>query len=129
MGGFQVNPQTFLLVEQASKNLLDEETSGIMGLAFQPLASTRAVPFWEALTSANQLNSPEFSFFLTRFISDQNAKDEEPGGVFTLGGTNNTLFTGEYLVLFRRRADGVLEGTWVHAGSTAAGSETLTPTR
>ncbi len=95
MGGFNVNPQTFLVVEQASKNLLDEETSGIMGLAFQALASTRAIPFWEALTSAGQLNSPEFSFFLTRFIDDANASDEEPGGVFTLGGANNTLFTGD----------------------------------
>ncbi|KAI0084915.1 aspartic peptidase domain-containing protein [Irpex rosettiformis] len=95
MGGFQVNPQTFLVVNQASKGLLDKETSGIMGLAYQALASTRAVPFWEALTSANQLNSPEFSFFLTRFITDANAANEEPGGVFTLGGRNNTLFTGD----------------------------------
>ena len=108
MGGFQVNPQTFLLVEQASKNLLDEETSGIMGLAFQPLASPRAVPFWAALTSANQLNSPAFSFFLTRFISDQNAKDEEPGGVFTLGGTNNTLFTGD-IEFLNIQSNGVID--------------------
>jgi cathepsin D len=95
MGGFTINPQTFLVVEQASQGLLDEETSGIMGLAFQALASTRAVPFWEALTSANQLTSPEFSFFLTRFITDLNANDAEPGGVFTLGGANTTLFTGD----------------------------------
>ena len=47
----------------------------------------------------------------------------------TLRGDHNTLFTGEYLVLYRRRADGVLEGTWLHAGSAAAGSETLTPVR
>ncbi|KAI0338296.1 acid protease [Trametopsis cervina] len=95
MGGFIVNPQQMLLVEQASANILDEETSGIMGLAFQALASTRAVPFWEALTSANQFASPEFSFFLTRFIDDESAQAEEPGGVFTLGGVNNTLFTGD----------------------------------
>ena len=47
----------------------------------------------------------------------------------TLRGDHNTLFTGEYLVLYQRRGDGVLEGTWLHAGSAAAGSETLTPIR
>jgi hypothetical protein len=51
---------------------------------------------------------------LTLFIGD------------TLRGDHNTLFTGEYLVLYQRRADGVLDGTWLHAGG-AAGSETLTP--
>jgi hypothetical protein len=54
---------------------------------------------------------------LTLFIGD------------TLRGDHHTIFTGEYLVLYRRRADGVLEGTWLHAGSAAAGSETLTPIR
>ncbi len=47
----------------------------------------------------------------------------------TLRGDHNSVFTGEYLVLYRARADGVLEGTWVHAGSPAAGAETLTPVR
>ena len=46
-----------------------------------------------------------------------------------LRGDHNSLFTGEYLVLYHARADGVLEGTWVHAGSSAAGAETLTPVR
>ena len=46
-----------------------------------------------------------------------------------LRGDHNSAFAGEYLVLYRARADGVLEGTWVHAGSSVAGSETLTPVR
>ena len=46
-----------------------------------------------------------------------------------LRGDHNSVFTGEYLVLYRARADGVLEGTWVHAGSSASGAETLTPVR
>lgn len=54
---------------------------------------------------------------LTLFIGD------------TLRGDHNTVFTGEYLVLYQRRADGVLEGTWLHAGNAAAGSEILTPIR
>lgn len=47
----------------------------------------------------------------------------------TLRGDHNSVFTGEYLVLYRARPDGVLEGSWLHAGSPAAGAETLTPVR
>jgi hypothetical protein len=47
----------------------------------------------------------------------------------TLRGDHNSVFAGEYLVLYRARSDGVLEGTWVHAGSPAGGIETLTPVR
>lgn len=47
----------------------------------------------------------------------------------TLRGDHNSVFTGEYLVLYRVRADGALEGTWVHTGSPAFGAETLTPVR
>ena len=65
MGGFTIAPQTFLLVTTMSDGLLDGDTSGIMGLAFQSLASTRATPFWQALTNAGQFAQPEFSFWLT----------------------------------------------------------------
>jgi cathepsin D len=40
------------------------------------------------------LTSPEFSFFFKRFVNDRSAAQEEPGGVFTLGGTNSTLYQG-----------------------------------
>ncbi len=46
-----------------------------------------------------------------------------------LRGDHNSIFAGEYLVLYRARADGVLEGTWVHASGPSAGAETLTPVR
>ena len=46
-----------------------------------------------------------------------------------LRGDHNSVFTGEYLVVYRRAADGSLIGTWVYAQGSAAGSETLTPLR
>ncbi|WP_119299934.1 hypothetical protein [Dongia deserti] len=46
-----------------------------------------------------------------------------------LKGDHNSVFTGEYLVVYRRAADGRLAGTWVYAQGPAAGSETLTPLR
>jgi cathepsin D len=81
-------------VDDLSTGLIDGELNGIMGLAFQGIANSQAVPFWQALINNNQLTNPELSFYITRFVNDPNAKTEEPGGVLTLGGTNSTLFQG-----------------------------------
>jgi len=94
-GPFTVNPQVLVSVDTVSTGLLTGEVSGIMGLAFQGLAFSQAVPFWQAVTNNNLLTNPEFSFFITRFLNDPNAKNEEPGGVLTIGGTNSTLYQGE----------------------------------
>jgi cathepsin D len=74
--------------------MLTGDVSGILGLAFQELAGTKAVPFWQALFNSDQLTSPEFSLYLGRAPS-QNTEGDVDGGVFTLGGTNETLFTGD----------------------------------
>jgi cathepsin D len=66
-----------------------------MGFAFQGVAATGAVPFWQALINQNLLTSPEFSIFFTRFVNNPSAKIEEPGGTLTLGGTNAALFQGK----------------------------------
>ncbi|TFK74251.1 acid protease [Pluteus cervinus] len=94
MGPFNIPEQNFLAVSRTTSGLLDGTVSGIMGLAFEALASTNAVPFWQALASNGALSAPEMSFWLTRFINDPNAQVVEPGGAFTLGGTNSTFFTG-----------------------------------
>jgi cathepsin D len=105
LGGFSLS-QTFLTVDQTTSDLLSGSVSGIMGLAFSSLASTHAVPFWQALLNANQLTSPEMGFWLTRFGDQRSVKEEEPGGVFTLGGTNSTLFTGDIEYLDMPAQDG-----------------------
>lgn len=78
-----------------TSGLVDGSIAGILGLAFQTIASTGAVPFWQALINNNQFSSPEMSVFLTRFLDDAQATDEEPGGILTFGGTNSSLFTGD----------------------------------
>jgi cathepsin D len=82
-----------VVVDRLTDGFLAGSASGIMGLAFSAIAATRSTPFWQALGS--QLAAPEIAFYLTRFNNDSSAKEEEPGGVFTLGGTNSTLFTGD----------------------------------
>jgi cathepsin D len=94
MGGFTVPSQTFLSVDAMSSGLTTAPVSGLMGLAFESLANTGATPFWQALTNDNQLSSPEMSFWLARDPDPTSASTLASGGVFTLGGTNSSLFSG-----------------------------------
>ena len=95
MGGFQVQRQPWLLVDQTSASLLDGSNAGIMGLAFDTIANTGSIPFWQTLATSNQLTTPEMSFWFTRLLDVSTAQEEEFGGVFTLGGQNKTLYTGD----------------------------------
>lgn len=82
-------------VDRLQSGLLSGQTSGILGLAFPAIASTRSTPFWQNLLNEGQLEAPEFSFWMTRLNGDPTAGENENGGVFTLGGTNSSLFSGE----------------------------------
>jgi len=96
MGGFTVPKQVFLAADQTSDGLLDGTVSGIMGLAFSAIASTQSTPFWQALVQGNQLTAPEMSFWLTRVRgTTASTQQDQNGGVFTLGGMNSSLFTGD----------------------------------
>ncbi|EIN11518.1 acid protease [Punctularia strigosozonata HHB-11173 SS5] len=95
LGGFSVAGQTFLVVDQITNNFFSGETdvSGIMGLAFQSIAATKATPFWQTLVSNNQLDQPMMSFWLQR--ASGSSSNDQPGGVLTFGGVNTTLFSGD----------------------------------
>jgi cathepsin D len=70
------------------------EVSGEMGLAFEGLAAPGTTPFLQALARENKLASPLMSFMFTR-INKTSPLAEEPAGTFTLGGTNQNLYSGE----------------------------------
>jgi hypothetical protein len=116
MGSFTVNSQIFrelffilfifpwftylffvnsVAVDQTTSQVIQGPMSGIMGLAFQAIANTHATPFWQALTNNNQLQSPEMSFALATLQTQNNPPQAAPGGTFTLGGTNSSLYTGD----------------------------------
>jgi hypothetical protein len=82
-------------VEDITDGILGGTAAGIMGLAFQSIASTKALPFWQALVNGGLFTSPQMSFWLTRFLNNGDVQTEEPGGVLTLGGSNTTLYTGD----------------------------------
>ena len=47
----------------------------------------------------------------------------------TLRGDHGSVFVGEYLVVYKRGPNRLLEGTWIDTRGGAAGTETLTPIR
>ncbi|CCM06143.1 uncharacterized protein FIBRA_08393 [Fibroporia radiculosa] len=95
MAGFEVMSQTFAVVDEVSSDVLSAPVSGLMGMAYQQIASSGATPFWESLAESNgTLTEQLFSFQLTRYNNDSRAQELEPGGTFTLGAMNSSLFTG-----------------------------------
>ncbi|KAJ6568774.1 aspartic peptidase domain-containing protein [Mycena capillaripes] len=94
MGNFSLQSQGFLSVQSVANGLISGSVSGMMGLAFGTISSTKAVPFWQGLILSNQLAAPEMAFWLTRFL-DTEFQEEEPGGSFTLGGINSSLYQGD----------------------------------
>jgi hypothetical protein len=58
------------------------------------LSSSGQTPFWQTLAQSGNLSFPGFTFALTRFINVTSASSVEPGGLFTIGTTNSTLYTG-----------------------------------
>jgi len=95
MAGFSVSNQVFAVCDQITANLLNNPVSGLIGLAFQSIASSGATPFWQTLVENSAWDSPLMAFQLTRFSNAQNAAQLEAGGSFTMGFTNESLFTGD----------------------------------
>ena len=79
-----------VLASNPSANFIDGPMVGTMGLSISTLSYTGSVPFWQILASSGQLDSSDMGFFLDRSTS----KSDVPGGVFTLGGTNSSLYSG-----------------------------------
>jgi len=95
MAGFSIPSQTFALCNQISANLLTSPVSGLLGLGWKQIASSGATPFWQGLVQGGSWTAPLMSFVLTRFNNVSTANAAEPGGVFTMGYTNSSLFTGD----------------------------------
>lgn len=55
-------------VISTSSNFLQNPVTGLIGLAWQPLSSSGAMPFWQALASSGSWDSPLMAFHLTRYV-------------------------------------------------------------
>lgn len=65
-----------------------------MGLAWQSIAASGAEPFWQTLASSGVWDQPVMAFQITRFSNISQARSLEPGGTFTMGALNSSLYTG-----------------------------------
>ncbi|KAK2465711.1 hypothetical protein APHAL10511_002255 [Amanita phalloides] len=95
LAGFSVPNQVFAVCNLVSTGLLDSPVSGLLGLGFQTIAASRATPFWQTLVSQGAWDEPLMAFYLTRFNNVSSAQTLEPGGSFTMGFANSSLYTGE----------------------------------
>lgn len=66
MANFSVSNQVFALCNRVSSGLLNNPVSGLLGLAFQTIASSKAMPFWQTLVSEGAWDEPLMAFHLTR---------------------------------------------------------------
>jgi len=97
MAGFEIQQQPFAVVGDVSEGLLQEDISGLLGLAWSTIAESGKTPFVEALAQQQDtLDQPLFSFFLTRFLDVETDSDnpEQFGGQFAIGFANESLFDG-----------------------------------
>jgi len=95
MAGFSVPNQIFGVCSSVSTGLLDAPVSGLMGLAWKSIASSGATPFWQTLVGGGAWDQPLMAFQLTRFVNQSASDALEPGGTFTLGAVNSSLYTGD----------------------------------
>jgi cathepsin D len=105
MAGYSVPNQMFAVCNQVSQGLLVKPVSGLLGLAFQSIASSGAMPMWQTLVSSGAWDSPLMSFHLSRLVDQTYATGSpfpklffyvsfinatsvlvgEPGGSFSMG--------------------------------------------
>ncbi|KAH8929211.1 acid protease [Atractiella rhizophila] len=127
MGAFTQNAGSIALVDETQGILRDSvDISGIMGLAWASISTSKTTPFWEALCQDGTMAQNVFSLALTRSSSlpaSSKSGQQVPGGVFTLGGIDNTLFEGDlnYIPLIQK-------GFWLIQmdGVTVDGTGTMT---
>ncbi|KAF8328140.1 aspartic peptidase domain-containing protein [Cantharellus anzutake] len=99
MAGFTLPNQGFGVVTTLTgTGLIFGNTSGIFGLAWEPLAQS-STPWWQKLFQTGQLTQPLFAFYLTRYSNVPGAGLTEPGGSMDIGFTDNRYFDGpiEYI--------------------------------
>jgi cathepsin D len=83
-----------------TQGLLDTNVDGIMGFGFKSLSTSGSTPFWQAS------GADEFAFYLrsdadsansttSPMTNNKRANEDQYGGVFTLGGSNSSLYTGD----------------------------------
>ncbi|XP_072306182.1 pepsin A-like [Eucyclogobius newberryi] len=86
VGGITVSNQVFGLSTSEAQFMAEMAADGILGLAFQSIASDNVVPVFNNMISQNLVSEPLFSVYLS--------SDEQQGSEVVFGGVDSTYFTG-----------------------------------
>ncbi|WVQ72148.1 hypothetical protein IAR50_001693 [Cryptococcus sp. DSM 104548] len=96
LAGFSLPDITFSVTDQASNGLISAPVSGIMGLAFQNVSSSKKPTWWETLATSGTWDSPEFGVYMARYRGNTSAsRVETDGGLMTFGGVDHSQFDGD----------------------------------
>lgn len=128
LAGYTVYNTTAAEVGTVASGVVSAPASGLMGMAFQTLATSGATPFWEVLAKSNVLQTPAFTFQLARnALTATSATDTNPGGVFTLGEIDTNQYTGDITYVDLPTTTEGEEGYWaIPVDSVAINGQTTT---
>ncbi|BEJ16730.1 hypothetical protein CspHIS471_0601310 [Cutaneotrichosporon sp. HIS471] len=113
IGPFKVEKQAFLAVHNTDTSYVGTNSSGLLGLGFQPITGAKEVPWWQA--AMGQWDDKRFGIYLERANLNEHPPSTHgnsstgllptPGGMLTLGGVAEELYTGEvnYLPVTEKR--------------------------
>ncbi|GAA5858760.1 hypothetical protein JCM8547_004975 [Rhodosporidiobolus lusitaniae] len=76
------------------ENIVDGTISGILGLGFQAIASSQAVPLVESLALNGSLPENVFGFAFETHVFTTASADTAPGGTLTIGGVDTSAYSG-----------------------------------
>lgn len=95
LAGYEINDLSWANVDQVASNTITPGSSGIMGMGFEQLATSKTTPFWQVLVEQNLLKTNVFTFQLARASTTASSSTFSPGGVFTLGLLDGAQYTGD----------------------------------
>ncbi|XP_029013049.1 pepsin A-like [Betta splendens] len=87
VGGISVANQVFGLSQSEAPFMAQMQADGILGLAFQSIASDNVVPVFDNMVSQGLVSQPLFSVYLS--------SNSEQGSEVVFGGVDNTHYTGQ----------------------------------
>lgn len=76
-------------------NIVEDEISGILGLGWESIASSRATPFVQNLWQDGRLPEPIIAFAFETYAYDELTAQNLPGGSMTIGGVDSSMYSGE----------------------------------
>ncbi|KAM0755529.1 acid protease [Meredithblackwellia eburnea MCA 4105] len=93
IGGYTVSNQTFAACD-VMDNIVTGDIDGLLGMGWQGIASSGAVPLLEGLWKDGTLGTGEFGFAFTSYSADEITSETLAGGTLTIGGVDTSYYTG-----------------------------------